>query len=164
MEDQKKRPADAAEGEGETREEALDSYRKRGAKMQPIMERMNALGIGVEEMARRLDRGAAFIERIAQGEIRFPPMEVVEGIAAELRWNVGEMIVEAGLYTKPLATLYWCNPEINTECGKRSCAYLHADGWCKRTKNPAFAVSGKDGSPLIAPNEAKRKHQSPQYP
>lgn len=51
------------------------------------------------------------------------------------------------------ATVYLCNPELNTKCAKTGCGYIHEDGPCFRTVNPEFAVVDDAGQPVKATEE-----------
>lgn len=60
------------------------------------------------------------------------------------------------------ATLYWCDPEKNTECKKRACAYRFPrmrGGLCKATFRRAFARTDESGVPMVYPTlEEKMKN------
>ena len=50
------------------------------------------------------------------------------------------------------ATLYWCDPEKNTECRKTGCRYLltpEEGGVCEATFRRAFARTDPDGVPMV---------------
>lgn len=50
------------------------------------------------------------------------------------------------------ATLYWCDPEKNTECRKSSCKYLLTPGEggvCEATFRRAFARTDGNGVPMV---------------
>ena len=50
------------------------------------------------------------------------------------------------------STLYWCDPDRNTECRKTSCAYLlnpEEGGICAATFRRAFARLDGNGVPMI---------------
>lgn len=58
------------------------------------------------------------------------------------------------------ATLYWCDPEKNTECLKAGCAYLltRADGGvCSATFRREFAREYGNGEPMIYTGKERRK-------
>ena len=51
-----------------------------------------------------------------------------------------------------VATLYWCDPEKNTECAKRICKYVltkEEGGVCEATFQPAFARTDENGKPMV---------------
>ena len=53
-----------------------------------------------------------------------------------------------------LETYYLCNPEKNTECKKRGCAFAKGRGKkpgpCSATDKPEFAVLNEEGRPVKA--------------
>ena len=51
------------------------------------------------------------------------------------------------------ATVYLCNPELNTKCTKTGCGYIHEDGPCFRTTNPEYAEVFDNGQPIEATEE-----------
>ena len=56
------------------------------------------------------------------------------------------------------ATLYWCDPEKNTECRKLGCRYvlrLIEGGICEATFNPAFALRDEYGQPMVYEKQAE---------
>lgn len=58
------------------------------------------------------------------------------------------------------ATLYWCDPEKNTECQKKGCAYLltRADGGiCSATFRREYAREYENGEPMVYEGKLRRK-------
>lgn len=60
------------------------------------------------------------------------------------------------------ATLYWCDPEKNTECRKTSCCYVLSQiegGVCCATFRRAFAQLDRNGQPMIYKKGGKKNDQ-----
>lgn len=60
------------------------------------------------------------------------------------------------------ATLYWCDPEKNTECRKSGCRYVLRPcegGVCEATFRRAFARTDENGMPMIYEKHEKWKEK-----
>lgn len=63
---------------------------------------------------------------------------------------------------KDQATLYWCDPERNTECKKLGCRYIlrpEEGGVCEATFRRAFARRDGNGEPMIYDKQPRRKER-----